>query len=50
VLGGDRPPLVLVRRDERLELRDLLLDGLGVLLAVGGHTHIQRRSHQRLLP
>jgi hypothetical protein len=28
----------------------LLLDGLGVLLAVGGHPHVQRRSHLRLLP
>jgi hypothetical protein len=48
VLLGDRPPLV--RRDVAVELGDLLLDGLGVLLAVGGHAHVQRRSHQRLLP
>jgi hypothetical protein len=47
VLLGDRPPLV--RRDVAAELGDLLLDGLGVLLAVGGHTQVQRHSHQ-LLP
>jgi hypothetical protein len=46
VLGGNGPPLALVRRDEALELGDLLLDGLGVLLAVGGHAHVQRHSHQ----
>jgi hypothetical protein len=48
VLGGDRPPLV--GRNPRAQLGDLLLDGLGLLLAVGGHAHVQRRSHQRLLP
>jgi hypothetical protein len=48
VLGGNGPPLV--RRHVAVELGDLLLDGLGVLLAVGRHAHVQRRSHLRRLP
>jgi hypothetical protein len=48
VLGGDRPSVV--GGDIGPQLGDLLLDGLGLLLAVGGHAHIQRHSHRRLLP
>jgi hypothetical protein len=44
VLGGNGPPLV--RRDVAVELGDLLLDGLGLLLPVGGHAHVQRHSHR----
>jgi hypothetical protein len=48
VLLGNRPPVAGCSIGP--QLGDLLLDGLGVLLAVGGHAHVQRRSHQRLLP
>jgi hypothetical protein len=48
VLGGDGPSVV--GRDVALELDDSLLDGLGLLLPLGRHAHIQRRSHLRLLP
>jgi hypothetical protein len=48
VLLADGPPVA--GRDPGTQLGDLLLDGLGVLLAVGGHAHVQRRSHLRLLP
>src|SRR5215207_3480856 len=47
VLGGNGPPVA--GRDVALQLGDLLLDSLGLLLAVGGHAHVQRHSHW-LLP
>src|SRR5436189_4802309 len=48
VLLGNGPPLV--RRDVAVELGDLLLDGLGLLLPVGGHAHVQRHPHRSPLP
>ena len=44
VLLGDGPSVV--GGDIGPQLGDLLLDGLGLLLAVGGHAHVQRHSHQ----
>src|SRR5512132_3477354 len=48
MLLGDRPPLV--GRDIGPELGDLLLDGLRLLLPLGGHGHIARYPHPWLLP